>query len=148
MGQFKRELILFDLDVTGKDDCLQTMVASLAECGFLEVPDRFLAAVRQRESELSTGIGRGIGIPHARDKGVVCLVTAGARLTHGIEFGAMDGKPVQLVFLTAVPEGCDDEYRGALGRLAAFLHFPEKRERFFTVPDRNGLYELLKEVGI
>jgi mannitol/fructose-specific phosphotransferase system IIA component (Ntr-type) len=147
MAQFDPGLII-DRTYRDKDECLAALVALLAGKGFLEDPDRFLELVRSREAEFSTGIGRGIGIPHARDAGVRELKTALARIPGGLEFASMDGAPVRLVFLTAAPVNRPDEYRESLGKLSVFIRSAENRERLMNAPDPECVYEILKEVGI
>jgi mannitol/fructose-specific phosphotransferase system IIA component (Ntr-type) len=86
------------------------------------------AAVKQRETALSTGIGYGIGIPHASTDLVSEVVAGIGRSRTGIEFGAVDGKPVKLVVLFLVPTGQFQKHVNTLANIAKLLHRQDFRD--------------------
>ena len=111
-----------------KDDLLRELV-ELATAGEPpEVAAAVLAAVRERESVLSTGIGFGVAVPHGKT-GVVTemRVAAGAAATP-VEFDALDGAPVQLCFLLVGPESAAGGHVRALSRIARLLRRDVLRE--------------------
>jgi fructose-specific phosphotransferase system IIA component len=84
--------------------------------------------VRKRESSMSTGIGMGIGIPHASSDLVSAVVGAIGRSRNGVQFEALDGKPVKLVMLFLVPQGQFQKHLHTLANLAKLLHKQDFRD--------------------
>ena len=100
----KNETILLPLDAGSRDECIEKMVGSLVGAGFVTDAKPYVDAVLTRETTGSTGIGFGVAIPHGKSKGVAAPGLAFARLSNPVDWNAMDGKPVSMVFLIAVPE--------------------------------------------
>jgi mannitol/fructose-specific phosphotransferase system IIA component (Ntr-type) len=84
--------------------------------------------VRERESVLSTGIGDGVAIPHGRTPRLESLVLAAGVSEVPVEFGALDGRPVQLCFLLAGPESAAGAHVRTLGRISRLLNRPGLRD--------------------
>jgi mannitol/fructose-specific phosphotransferase system IIA component (Ntr-type) len=78
--------------------------------------------VRKRETSMTTGIGFGIGIPHASTDLISEVVGIVGRSSKGIQFDALDGKPVKLVMLFLVPEGQFQKHPHTLANIAKLLH--------------------------
>ncbi|NLA45433.1 MAG: PTS sugar transporter subunit IIA, partial [Candidatus Cloacimonetes bacterium] len=95
------ELVKIVNSFESKNECLDYMVGLLAESGCLNKPDRFLAAVKGREEIMSTGIGKGVALPHARDLTVNALKMAVCVIRQPLDFMSVDNLPVQLVFMIA-----------------------------------------------
>jgi fructose-specific phosphotransferase system IIA component len=89
------------LRVSSKEDCLRTLVGRLVELGKVTDGRTLLSDVLSRERVESTGIGGGIAIPHARSEAVVGSLVMIATLAEPIPFSAVDGEPVDVVFLLA-----------------------------------------------
>jgi len=85
-----------------------------------------LRSIFEREATMSTGIGHGVAIPHGKSKGVKQIVAAFGALPGGVDFEALDGKPVYLFFLIAAPEGPAGPHLRCLSRLSRLLN----REKF------------------
>jgi nitrogen PTS system EIIA component len=102
-------------------------------------------AVLQREMLSSTGLGRGIAIPHARMKSVRSMFGLFARLEHPIPFDAMDGEPVDLVFLLLAPDGAGADHLRALARVSRLMRDAPTLERLRGSSNRNALYSVLTE---
>jgi fructose-specific phosphotransferase system IIA component len=90
--------------------------------------DAIAESVKKREKSMSTGIGFGIGIPHASSDLVGEVVGAIGRSRNGVQFDALDGKPVKLVVLFLVPQGQFQKHVHTLANLAKLLHNPRFRE--------------------
>jgi PTS system fructose-specific IIA component len=118
-----------DLDLVASDRHAATraLAARLAADGRVTDLEGFLADVRKREEQMSTGLPGGIGIPHARSAHVTQPTLAFGRAAGGVDFGADDG-PAQLIFLIAAPEGGDDAHLTILATLARRLMRPEFRQ--------------------
>jgi fructose-specific phosphotransferase system IIA component len=90
--------------------------------------DAIAESVRKRETSMSTGIGMGIGIPHAATDLVGEVVGAIGRSRKGVQFDALDGKPVNLVMLFLVPQGQFQKHLHTLANLAKLLHKQDFRD--------------------
>lgn len=102
-------------------------------------------AVQQREMLSSTGLGRGIAIPHARMKQVPNMFGLFARLDQPIDFDAVDGEPVDLVFLLLAPDGAGADHLRALARVSRLMRDTATLERLRGSRSRNALYSVLTE---
>ncbi|HVG94490.1 MAG TPA: PTS sugar transporter subunit IIA [Planctomycetota bacterium] len=132
-----------DLVGSTKEAVLEEMVALIASCDAVTDRAALLAAVRERERVLSTGIGLGIAIPHAKIPGVTRFVVAVGRHAHGIEFDAIDGRPVHLVVLIAGPQDAQDRYLRLLARLSGRLKQEEVRRRLMAAPSPAAVVSVL-----
>lgn len=138
---FKPELVKIVEGFDSKAACLEFMAGMLSESGCLSFPDRFLAAVKGREEIMSTGIGRQVAIPHARDLTVGCLRIAVCQIKRELDFGSVDDLPVHLVFMIAVPQSSNQDYMKILRSLSEFLRNDENRELLLQAKDERDLYE-------
>jgi fructose-specific phosphotransferase system IIA component len=153
---FMPELVKIVEKFENKNACLQYMANLLSESGCLSFPDRFLAAVKGREEIMSTGIGKGIAIPHARDLTVSCLRIAVCLVKQDLDFSSVDNLPVHLVFMIAVPQSSNQDYMKILRSLSEFLRREENRETLLQAKDERDLYEkvqileeeLLPQLGV
>ncbi len=120
-------LMLFDLKAKDKREAIEELAGPMLEEGYLTDGDAYVRAVMERETVYSTGIGMGVGIPHGKSAAVTQPVVAFGRSKQGVEFQAMDGKPVYLAFLIAVPENSDNEHLNILSMLSRSLMHEEVR---------------------
>jgi mannitol/fructose-specific phosphotransferase system IIA component (Ntr-type) len=141
---FMPELVKIVERFENKNACLQYMANLLSESGCLSFPDRFLAAVKGREEIMSTGIGKGIAIPHARDLTVSCLRIAVCLVKQDLAFSSLDNLPVHLVFMIAVPQSSNQDYMKILRSLSEFLRREENRETLLQAKDERDLYEKIQ----
>ena len=91
--------------------------------------DTILKAVRAREQLMSTGVGNSVAIPHGKTNAVKSLVAAFGRCSEPIDYNALDGKPVILVFLLVGPEDAAGPHIKALSRISRLLSYEEFRQR-------------------
>ncbi|MCH7615021.1 MAG: transcriptional repressor NrdR [Nitrospinae bacterium] len=108
--------------------------------------EKVIRAVREREKTGSTGIGNGIGVPHARHDSMAKLVGAFARSTQGIQFDALDGEPVYLVFMLLSSKALTGQHLDALKCISRF-HREEKYCKFLRhAKNKAEVRDLFKEV--
>lgn len=119
--------ILTDLEDASRSGVIRALSARVGGGPDRPLTERLVTAVEAREQEFGTAVGHGIAIPHARMTGVLNPVLAFARLPHGVEWNAPDGRPVHLVFLLATPEGTEDIHVQILARLARVMGRPESQ---------------------
>ncbi|AYY12443.1 PTS sugar transporter subunit IIA [Actinobacteria bacterium YIM 96077] len=128
------EFVDLDLDAEDKHAATRRLAELLVAGGRVTDLDGFLADVRAREEQMSTGLPGGIGIPHAKSMHVVTPTLAFGRSPAGVDFGADDG-PARLVFLIAAPDGGDSEHLQILAALARRLVSQEFTEALLSAPD-------------
>ncbi|MGL5417610.1 MAG: PTS fructose transporter subunit IIABC [Clostridium sp.] len=116
-----KETIALNLEVNNKKDALEKMIDVLDNAGRLADRKLYEEEIWKRENSSSTGIGDGVGIPHAKTKGVKKAALAMGILKRGIEFEALDDAPVDLIFMIAAPEGANNEHLETLSKLAVLL---------------------------
>ena len=140
------ELVKIVNSFESKNECLDYMVGLLAESGCLNKPDRFLAAVKGREEIMSTGIGKGVALPHARDLTVNALKMAVCVIRQPLDFMSVDNLPVQLVFKIAVPQDLNKEYMKILRILAEYLRDNDRRQNLINARDEEELYNEVQHI--
>lgn len=104
-----------------------------------------LHAVREREECQSTGFGHGIAIPHARTPTLERLTLVAGRTQEPIEYGAVDGQPVRLVFLVAGPETAAGDQVRALARIARLVRRDSLRERLLGAATPEEFARVVRE---
>jgi PTS system nitrogen regulatory IIA component len=130
------------LKVNGKKQLLQEIAAKAAElCGQNE--RAILEVLQQREKLGSTGVGHGIAIPHGKLSRLSKLFGLFARLERPIDFEALDGQPVDLVFLLLAPEGAGADHLKALARVARLLRDADVARKLRSSRDAEALYAVL-----
>jgi PTS system nitrogen regulatory IIA component len=115
--------ILLDLQPASKDDLLAALAAAAARVTGLAATS-ILERVREREALGSTGFGQGAAIPHARIPGLGGVVAVVVRLAIGVDYGALDGEPVDVAVLLLSPEGAGADHLKALARISRALRDP------------------------
>lgn len=106
---------------TGKQDALNKMVDLMAKSGKINDVDTYRKGVYAREEEGSTGIGEGIAIPHCKSDAVSAPGLAAMVVKDGVEFDALDGEKVNLIFLIAAPNTQDNVHLDVLSKLSVLL---------------------------
>ena len=134
------------LRVNGKKQALQELSAHAARLTGLDGRDVF-ETLLQRERLGSTGIGERIAIPHGKLARLDRLFGLVARLEKPIDFGAIDGEPVDIVFLLLAPADAGADHLKALARIARVLREPGMRERIRAARDANAIYAVLNETS-
>lgn len=134
--------VAVDLAVTSRKQALHAL-CELAQRR-LHVPARpLLEAVMEREKLGSTGVGDGVAIPHARLAHIDRTCGVFARLKHAVDFDAVDGHPVDLVFLLMAPEEGGAEHLKALARVARMFRREDIRRALRAAPDADAAYAIL-----
>lgn len=136
--------VISPLRANGKKQALQELAQHAATLTGL--PDRELfEALLQRERLGSTGIGEGIAIPHGRMPGIERLVGLFARTEKPIDFDALDGQPVDIIFVLIAPEGAGADHLKALARVARVLRNQSVLEQVRKIRDPAAIYAILAE---
>lgn len=133
------------LSANTKEAALAELVTLAGGADAVEDPDALLHAVQERERLLSTGIGLGIAIPHARIASVREFVVAVGRHTEGLEFGSIDGRPVHIVVLIAGPQDAKKPYLELLAQISKRLKIESVRDRIVNSSDPEEVVALLTD---
>ena len=137
-----RDDVLVDLRASDKDALLRDLAARAAALAGIDA-ETVATEIDKREQLGSTGMGGGIAIPHARLAGVAKPVGVLAKLRRAIDFAAIDGKPVDLVFLLLLPAASQGEQLTALAAVARRLRDPMTAESLRRAADAAEVYRLI-----
>jgi PTS system nitrogen regulatory IIA component len=121
------------------------VVADLAARSFGVKPSDALEALLTREAVGSTGVGYGVAVPHARVAGLTRLRGVFVRLEHAVEFGAVDDRPVDLIFALFAPPEASGEHLRALARVSRILRQAELREQLRKARSPDAIHALLTQ---
>src|SRR3954453_17590772 len=141
------EAVYPSLKAKTKKQALQDVAQRAAVLTGLDAREIF-DTLLQRERLGSTGVGRGIPIPHGRMPGLPSIVSVFARLDEPIDFEALDNEPVDLIFLLLAPEHAGADHLEALARISRLLREPPTIERLRASRDRAALYSVLTEPAV
>lgn len=139
----QRNGILIDFKPADKRDALVQMGQFLASLFDLKSPDMIVQRILERESEMSTGIGYGIAIPHARIDGLDRLHMIAARAPAGIDFDALDEQPVHLIFMMVSPTNTAADHTKILSSLTRVMSYEEIRTSLLEITDAGGFLETI-----
>ncbi len=133
-----------DLKGKNRKDVISELVELLAKAGAVKDKSKVIEAVMEREKLMSTGIGNGVAIPHAKTNASQRLCAAFGR-TGGVPFDALDEKPVRLIFLLVTPEGETGPHISALARISRLLKHKVFKDALLTAKDEAEIYRLIEE---
>ena len=144
---FSEDAIKLELESSAKDEILKELI------GLLKLDEKsegmLFKMLKRRENLGSTGIGRGIAIPHCRSLVVSKLRVAFGRKRQGIDFKAIDEKPVNFFFLiVAPPLEVSNQYLPVLGKIAQFSKEADVPQRLLAITTGGEFMALLKEKGV
>jgi len=144
---FSEDVVKLNLQGSTKDDVLKELIGVL---GLDEKSEGILYKMLKRRENLgSTGIGKGIAIPHCRSLVVNRLRVAFGRKPEGIDFRAIDEQPVHNIFLiVAPPLEVSNQYLPVLGKIAQFSKEPDVAGRLQSISSPRDFIALLEEKGI
>ena len=144
-----KEQIITDLQAADRWQAIDELIKNLVSTGKIkaEHQDSIAAVVKKRESSMSTGIGFGIGIPHASTDLIGEVVGALGRSRKGVNFDALDNQPVNLVMLFLVPQGQFQKHLHTLANIAKLLHKAEFRTALEQAPNAEEMLKIIREHG-
>jgi mannitol/fructose-specific phosphotransferase system IIA component (Ntr-type) len=144
---FSEDAVKLEIEGTTKDEVVKELI------GLLKLDEKsegmLFKMLKRRENLGSTGIGRGIAIPHCRSLVVSKLRVAFGRKTAGVDFRAIDEKPVNFFFLiVAPPLEVSNQYLPVLGKIAQFSKESDVPERLLGLKEPSEFMALLDEKGL
>ena len=141
----KDKFCVMDLKARDKEGAIKEIAEKLAEGGKLIDKGKFIKDVLERETLGSTGIGNNVGIPHARTEAVKGFVIGFGKSASGIEFKALDGENVNLVFLMGADLGELNLYLRILAELSRLLMNNVFRQAISAAPTEAEVVETIKK---
>jgi fructose-specific phosphotransferase system IIA component len=139
------ERIKIPLVSSTKDEILAELVEVVGKNASIRDLDEVLRAVREREEVLSTGIGSGVAIPHGKSGALNDLSLVAGLKPEGVDFEALDGKPVSLFFLLVGPESAAGQHVKALSRISRLLRRDSFRVRLMEATDPEQFCSIVAE---
>lgn len=139
-------LVKFDLSATTKDEAIDELVELVALSNMVTDKDQLLTDIKERENLVTTGVGYGVAFPHAKTKSVKGIVIAFGRSEQGIDFDAMDHRPVKLFFLIAAPEDAIGAHLNVMARLSYLMKSEENRNKLFESASPGDVLALIDNI--
>src|SRR3954469_3913871 len=141
-----KDQIITELQASNRWEAIDELIKNLVTTGKIKSDhhDAISAVVKKRENSMSTGIGFGIGIPHASTDLIHDVVGAFGRSKKGVQFEALDNQPVKLVMLFLVPQGQFQKHLHTLANIAKLLHNKDFRQALENAPDAAAMMRVIK----
>lgn len=141
-----KKLIYRNLNCSDKRELIEQLCDKLEIAGVVASSSEFFQAIWQREENFSTGIGRNVAIPHGKSATVKETKLILALLPQGIEYDSLDGQPVKIVFMFAVPTGRNQEYMTLLAKVTKFVRDESNRHKLLDAKNDQELLDQIREV--
>ena len=131
--------VIFNLEATDKESAIRELVERLRRLGRVSDPDLVLSDVLEREATVSTGMEKGLAVPHARTRGVEGLAVAVGISREGIDFQSLDGEPARIIFLIASSPDDRAPHLQLLAAIAKKMRDDERRREILEADDEAAL---------
>jgi fructose-specific phosphotransferase system IIA component len=139
------QVIAVGLEGSSKDDVLEKMIELVGKSASVKDLDKVRNAILERERIMSTGVGRGVAVPHGKTDGVTETVAAFALLAEPIDYKALDDQPVHLVFLLIGRENSVGVHLKLLSRISRLMSNEQFRTRLLAAADAAAVLELFRK---
>ena len=139
--------IITELKATEKETVIKEMVCALKDVQKINSRDveNVIKSLMKREELGSTGIGKGVAVPHTKHDSAKKIIGTIARSTQGVDFNALDGEPVHLFFLLLSPNDSAGSHLAALERISTVIRDNDFRRFMREANGKAGMIEILKE---
>ena len=142
---FPPEFIKVNLEAEDKDEAFEELVNHYCQAGKSKARKEILDALRKREAKMSTGIQKGIAIPHGNTDAVNHVCGAIGISRKGIDYDSLDGEPVYLLFMVVAPSKETERHLHVLKRLAELLENPQFYIDLQSQKDAQGAYKIINK---
>lgn len=142
--RFNEQSVIVNSKKNGKREVLEEMVERLCSAYGIDKGDAILEAVLSRESKMSTGIGCGLAVPHAKLNAVDQMCIAACSIKGGLDFNAIDKQPVFLLFLIVSPENTTGPHIRALSAISRIMSDADIRKSLIVAETPAEFYAKLK----
>jgi PTS system nitrogen regulatory IIA component len=141
----KESCVISHIQGVTKREVLIELVNALKRANLIKNEDEVVNVILEREKLGSTGIGEGVAIPHGKLKELQGIVCVFGRSMRGVEFDAVDQKPVHIFFLLLAPENSASLHLKMLSRISKLLRDPSFRKRLMELGDPHDIYKSIVE---
>lgn len=141
-----QNLIKMNLKSKDKESVIKEMVEIMAENEIITDKEEVLKKAMEREAKGTTGVGKGVAIPHVKSDAVKKPAVAFGRSDQGIDYGSMDEKPSYLFFLITVPEESHNEHLQLLAQLSRNLVHDDFRNSLLEAKDASEIMNILNKI--
>ena len=140
---FPPEFIKIDLEAEDKDEVFEELVDHFCRVSKINARQEILDALNEREAKMSTGIQKGVAIPHGNTNAVGTVCGALGISRRGIDYDALDAEPVHLLFMILAPQKDTETQLRILKRLAELLENPQFHTDLQSQRDTQGAYKII-----
>lgn len=142
------QAILPDLEAADKEDAIRQLVDALVEAKALTAKKAAAVSkeIIERERQATTGIGNGVGIPHARSENVDRILLTFGRVEDGVDYAAVDAQPVRVLALLISPKDATDEHLAAMKSIVGIVRDGYQCKRLIGCRSADSFVDLLKEL--
>ncbi len=142
------EAIITEVQSVEKEAVIREMVCALRDAKKIDAKDvgRIIEALMKREELGSTGIGKGVAVPHTKHESIKNVIGSVARSAKGVDFNALDGEPVFLFFLLLSPTDSTGSHLAALEKISTAIRDDDFRRFMREAKGIEGMVDTLKEV--
>ena len=141
----KESFILTDFKSDDKKDIINELIDLHKEDNNVNDLEKVRTAIHDREKEMSTGIGKGFAIPHGKTNAVNDVIVSFGKTTRDIDYEALDGNPVHLVFLLVGKVELVSKYIKLLSRISRVMNKDDFRENILNAKTKNEIINIFEE---
>ena len=142
----KAEAVFFRFESREKAAILDAMVSACCTAEGIACYDKVRHAVFAREADRSTGIGRGLAVPHCRSDEVDDFTIGVAALQDGVDWDALDGGPVQFIFLVIGPSDKPETYLQLLSQISRIMRVPDAPRRLLAASAPHQIIDIIQNL--
>ncbi|NLD95031.1 MAG: PTS sugar transporter subunit IIA [Fibrobacter sp.] len=139
----QKNSILIELASTDKQEVLTQMARYMVSLHGISNGDSIAQKILERESDMSTGIGYGIAIPHGRISGIDKLYMIAGRSDKGIDFNAIDEEPVHLIFMMISPANTSTDHTNILSSLSRIMSYEDVRTKLLAADSADSFLDII-----
>jgi len=139
------EFIKVDMKAEDKDEAFEELVTYYCQADNSNAHDEILEAILAREAKMSTGIHKGIAVPHGKTGAVNTMRGVLGISRKGIKYDSLDGEPVYLLFMIICPLEDSEKYLRLLKHFADIMEIPQFKTELFTQKDPHNAFNIIRK---
>jgi PTS system fructose-specific IIC component/PTS system nitrogen regulatory IIA component len=137
------EFIKVDIDAEDKDEAFEELVSHYCQIDDSNAHDEIIEAILAREAKMSTGIHKGIAVPHGKTSAVSAMRAVLGISRKGVNYDALDGEPVYLLFMIISPMEDSERHLRLLKHLAGLIEIPQFQIELQSQKDPQSAYKVI-----
>jgi PTS system fructose-specific IIC component/PTS system nitrogen regulatory IIA component len=138
------EFIKINMEAEDKDEAFEELVNFYCQADKSDSRDEILKAIQDREAKMSTGIHKGIAVPHGKTKAVKNLRVVLGISPKGVQYDSLDGEPVNLLFMFIAPMEDSEKYLRLLKHLAQLVDMPQFKIELQSQKEAIGAFKVIR----